>query len=210
MFLRKSKCFHLKFNCIYDWKSWLKPYVRNIEGHSCALPVLFYKTLCMNDEWIGYFRSFGFNLFSGIPEGFPSVYDPIPLPEDVLSDIPKFFPHMPLRYNTEWENFLEDQNLANTYPPLLLEDPWLIDFVPPENQPESVYDLTQLQQRVQIQANVVVENHPPVSVDQGEIGKILGFHYKDSYCVGTIVEVDSENDLVFVKKKNLRKNIIYF
>ena len=86
----------------------------------------------------------------------------MPLPDEILSDIPKFFPHMPLQYRTEWENFLENQNLDDTYPPLLLEDPWLIDFVPPENQPESVYDLTQLQQRVQIQANVVVENHPPV------------------------------------------------
>ena len=28
----------------------------------------------------------------------------------------------------------------------------------------------------------------------------MGFITKDSYCVGTIVEVDSENDLVFVKK----------
>ena len=75
-----------------------------------------------------------------------------------------------------------------------MEDPWLIDFVPPENHPESVYDLNQLQQRVEIEANVVVENHPPVSVDQGEVGTVIGFHYKDSYCIRTIIKVYSEND----------------
>ena len=105
--------------CVWDWKSWLLPNLRNISFHTFQrafkitmqdeVPVLFYKKSILSSTWKGLENSTsGLQILTELPEGHPPHIPPTPLPEEDLEDLPSLT-SMPGHVQTFWNDFTEEQ-----------------------------------------------------------------------------------------------------
>jgi len=89
---------------LYNWKNWLAPHIRNIQHHSQHRAFqfvkknneveMFYKNSPLDANWIGYHTTYGFQLLTSYPNGFPLPLPPSILTNDELKDIPSMYEFM--------------------------------------------------------------------------------------------------------------------
>jgi len=104
---------------LYNWKNWLAPHLRNIQHHSQHRAFqfikkndeveMFYKNSPLDTNWIGYHTTYGFQLLTSYPNGFPLPLPPSILASDDLKDIPSMYEYMDDSNKHWWESFILDQ-----------------------------------------------------------------------------------------------------
>jgi hypothetical protein len=138
---------------------------------------MFYKDNCLSPSWIGFYDDFGISLLSSVPGGHPSVLHPIPLPDDSLAHMSKFYDHLSVSAQNWWSDFRSDQFRFNAYN-MNVEDFWLENADPVLPQP---LVLSQAPLDPTLRHSVIsVASHPLVSADQISKDAYLIFHNTSS------------------------------
>jgi hypothetical protein len=182
--------------CIYDWKSFLAPFIRPITGHSRprsfrivsenGLPVLFYKKSCIDQgPWVGYFQEFGFQLMTEFPAGRPDIVLPTHVPEDQFIDFPSILPHCPVPDQNEWRAFLEDQFRLDAFNQDYIDDFWLQEIPEPLSEEEELLNIPS----PALTTVLRVAQHPVVSGLQFVPGNLIAFKTRTDlgYGLGRVV-----------------------
>jgi hypothetical protein len=76
---------------------------------------MFFKNLPLDQNWIGYHTTYGYQLMSSFPNNnsCPITQIPIEIPKEDLKDIPSMLEFMESNDRIWWERFMEDQTILN-------------------------------------------------------------------------------------------------
>jgi len=115
-----------KLQFVFLWKQWLSPHIRPIRHHSPHRAfqfkldgnnnvVMFFKNSPLDQNWIGYHTTYGYQLMSSFPNNnsCPITQIPIEIPKEDLKDIPSMLEFMESNDRIWWEKFMEDQTILN-------------------------------------------------------------------------------------------------
>ena len=197
----------LSLPSVLDWKEFLQPCLREISGHSVPrsfriciqnrVPVLFYKDCCLDTNWKGFHADFGIQLMHSMPTGIPSVVPPTPVPQDQLSDLHLFYDHMSNMAKQEWLSFMQNQFAKHAFDDTTCYD----DFCLQELDLPSGFHFEPVFLLQHFASNILVQNHPFVSVQQFKLGDVIAFHHLDAYAIGYVCDATENQLTVFCYKK---------
>ena len=151
--------------CVWDWKEWLLPKLRNVSFHTFqrafkitmqdGVPVLFYKASVLSSTWKGLENSTsGLQILSELPEGNPHLIPPTSLPQEDLEDLPSLT-SMPAHIKTFWRDFSEEQ-FSESYgavPDFLVTDFWGVPL-------ESISSSSSSDEESVVERPIHVTHHP--------------------------------------------------
>ncbi len=203
---------NIKF--VYGFKDLLSPYIRNIQHHGsprafCFVLVddnveMFYKSSCLDPQWIGYLENHGFQLMTSYPDAPPIPILPKVLTDEELSDITSMFPFMDPNSKIWWENFLVDQSIVQPLmdeSSLFLDDFWTVEsnnIVVEREHPIRIIPITPVQ----------ISNHPIVQ-SEIKIGSLLALlpdtNDHSSFWLAEVTEID--DDLFHIHYYENKQNI---
>lgn len=196
---------------VYTWRNWLSPHMRDIQHHSSHRAFqfikkdngieMFYKNSTVDQNWIGYHTSYGYQLLSSFPEGYPQILLPSLLENKDLKDIPSMYDFMDETNKHWWESFISNQSAFH----LSLEETrmyndnfWLQNIHIEDPIPVNIVTETPPQ--------IIVNSHPVVH-SEIIIGEIIAVVADDSetFWIAKVISFENnenDNDIVY--------NIHYF
>ena len=111
----------LQIPAVWDWKSFFTPCLNKISGyahvrsfkfqrdpHSNSV-VMYYKLDMLKPAWKGFLDDFGFQVLNTIPQGFPNIIPPTPIPPSEFTDITHFHQFMTQHSINHWDKFIVEQ-----------------------------------------------------------------------------------------------------
>jgi hypothetical protein len=118
--------------------------------------VMYYKNTPLDQNWIGYSTTYGFQLLHSYPNrnSHRETQLPIPIPSEELKDMPSMLKFMGANDKIWWENFMEDQTII--HPSQNEVDVITNEFWNFESQP------------FQLPPDILHENEPPPLIEIGQ------------------------------------------
>ena len=170
-----------KLGFILAWTDFIQPHLHHMTGHQHARQFkwikpedsehvqMFYRVSPDSGPWIGFHGNVGFDQFSSIPQGAPSIIQPEPIPSDCLGDIQYFTPWLSEQGKVWWEHFMTNQFFDF---PLISSNEYLFQW-PVLSVNGNDDDAMDIDQTYHQNIPVTLRGHPVVTGHQLENGEII-------------------------------------